>query len=112
MTRPMSTVSKSARKRRSRWEKRDERRTDFRTAVRPDADGHADLDFARPDRADLPVHDDAGADRERRTEVVFRPRQFRHHGDPVLHPCGYLPDPRRGPPPHDRVYDLDGRPFA
>ena len=112
MTRRMSKASKSpARKRRSRWEKRDERCSYFRTAVCPDADGHADLDFARPHRADLPVHDDAGADRERRPETVFRPRQFRHHGDPVLHPCRHLPDPRRRRAADDRVHHLAGRPF-
>ena len=87
-------------------EKRDERGPDFRTAVRPDADGHADLDFARPHRADLPVHDDGSADRERRPEAVFRPRQFRHHGDSVLHPCRHVPDPRRRRATHDRVHHL------
>ena len=112
-TRPMSTASKyQSRKRRSRSEKRDERRPDLRSAVRPDADGHADLDFARPDRLDLPVHDDRSADRERRPEAVFRPRQFRHHGDPVFHPRRHLPDPRRRGAAHDRVHDLGGRPFA
>ncbi len=112
MTRPMSTASRSLPKRRSRWEKRDERCPDFRTAVRPDADGHADLDFARPHRADLPVHDDGSADRKRRPETVFRPRQFRHHGDPVLHPRRHFPDPRRRRSPHDRLYHLAGRPSA
>ena len=112
MTRRMSKASKSVRRRRSRWEKRDERRSHFRTAVRPDADGHADLDFARPDRADLPVHDDRGADRKRRAETVFRPRQFRNHGDSVFHPRRHLPDPRRRRAPHDRLHHLAGRPFA
>src|ERR1700676_5529942 len=112
MTPPMSTASKSAPRRRSRWGKRNERRPYFRIVVCPDADGHADLDFARPHRADLPVHDDAGADRERRTETVFRSRQFRHHGDSVLHPGRHLPDPRRGGAPDDCVHHLGGRAFA
>src|ERR1700710_1688164 len=97
MTPPMTIVSKPATPRRSRLEKRDERRHYFRTAVRADADGHADFDFARPHRADLPVHDDPGADRKRRTEIVLRPRQFRYHGDSIFHPGRYFPDPwRRG----------------
>ena len=37
----------------------DEQRHHLRAADRADADRHADLDRARPHRADLPVHDDA-----------------------------------------------------
>src|SRR6185437_6410251 len=92
--------------------RRDERGPDLRTSVCPDADGHADLDLARPDRAHLPVHDDGSADRERRPEAVFGPRQFRHHGDPVLHPGGHVPDARRRRAADDRVYDLTRRPSA
>src|SRR6202034_2508835 len=112
MMRPMSTASRSVRPRRSRSEKRDERRADFRAAVCPDADRHADLDFARPYRLDLPVHDDRGANRDRRSEVVLRPRQFRHHGYTVFHSCRHLPDPRRRRAPHDCLHHFGGRPFA
>src|ERR1700712_2350697 len=113
MTPRMSKASRlPARKRQSRWEKRDERYSHFRPAVCPDADGHADFDFARPHGSDLPVYDDAGADRKRRPETVFGPRQFRHHGDSVFHPCRHLPDPGRRRASHDRVYDLAGRPFS
>src|SRR4051794_33619344 len=104
--RRMSKAWKSARKRRSLWEKRDERCSYLRSAVRAHADGNADLDFARPYRADLPVHDDGSANRKRRTETVFRPRQFRNHGDSVFHSRGDVPDPRRGGATDDRVYDV------
>src|SRR6202021_3516678 len=106
MTRPMSMASRSVPKRRSRWERRNERRSYFWTAVRPDADGHADLDFARAHRADLPVHDDGSADRKRRPEIVFRPRQFRHHGDSVFHPRRHLPDPWWRGAPYVPLYTL------
>src|SRR5450631_4197025 len=112
MMRRMSTASKSARRRRWRWEKRDERCSYFWTAVRPDADGDADLDFARPDGSDLPVHDDGSADRERRTEIVFWSRQFRNHGDSVFHSRRHLSDSWWRCAPHDCLYHFAGRPFA
>ena len=40
------------------------------------------------------------------------PRQFRHHGDPVLHPGRHLPDPRRRGAADDRFHDLAGRSSA
>src|SRR3569832_2927287 len=91
----MSMASKSAKTRRSRAEKRDECGADFWTAVCPDADGHADLDLARTERAHLPVHHDGSADRERRPEAVLGSKQFRDHGDPVLYPGRHFSHPRR-----------------
>ena len=81
-------------------------------AVRPDADRHADLDLARPHRADLPVHDDRRADRVGGAEAVHRHREVRDHGDPVLHPRRQLPDPRRRRAADDRLRLVDGRPLA
>ena len=47
----------------------------LRPADRADADRHADLDRARPDRADLPVPDDRRADRSGRAQAVHRHRE-------------------------------------
>ena len=75
----------------------------LRAADRADADRHADLDLARPHRAHLPVHDDAGADRVGGAEAVHRHREVRDHGDPVLHPRRQLPHPRRRGAADDRT---------
>ena len=48
------------------------RRHRVRAAARADADRHAGLDRARPDRADLHVHADRRADRIGRAEAVHR----------------------------------------
>ena len=66
-----------------------------RCSCAPDAHRDADLDRARPHRAHLPLHDDAGADRIGGAEALHRHREVRDHGDPVLHPRRQLPHPRR-----------------
>src|SRR5512132_337214 len=84
----------------------------FRAAAGADADRHADLHLARPDGADLPVHDDPGADRVGGAEAVHRHREIRDHGDPVLYPGGQFPDPWRRRPAHDQLRHVHGRPLA
>src|ERR1700716_898443 len=84
----------------------------LRSVVRPDADGHAGFDFARPDRTGLPVHDDHGTDRIGRAETVYRYREVRNHGDPVLYPGRQLSDARRRGPAHDQLRHVDGRSLA
>ena len=42
-------------------------------------------------------------------EAFHRHRQFRDHGDPVLHPRRQLPDPWRRRQTHDQFCDLHGR---
>src|SRR5258708_23196780 len=59
-------------------------------ADRVDADGHADLDRARHDGSDLHLHHDQRPDRVGGAEAVHRHRQFRDHGDPVLHSRRYF----------------------
>src|SRR5437868_4946426 len=81
----------------------DDRFDHLRAARRPDADGHADLDRARPDRADIPVLLHVGADRIRGAEAIHRHREVRDHGDPVLHPRWKLSHPWRRRETHDRV---------
>src|SRR5260221_1036880 len=86
----------------------DECASNIRATVRPDADGHADLDFAWPHCVDLPLHDDAGADRERWPQTIQWPRQFRDHGNPVLHSRWYVPYARWGRQAYDQFYNLAG----
>src|SRR6267378_3799874 len=54
---------------------------------------------------ELPHHDHA-ANRIGGAEAVYRDRQFRDHGDPVLHPGRQFPDPWRRRAPHDQFCDL------
>jgi hypothetical protein len=75
----------------------------------PDADRHADLDLARPDRSQLPVHVYAGAARIGCPEAVHRHREVRDHGHSVLHSCRQLPDAWRGGATNDQVRDQYGR---
>src|SRR5665647_1974642 len=89
---------------------RDEQRVDLRPADRADAHRHADLDRARPHRAQLSLRDDRGADRSGGAQAVHRDRELRDHGDPVLHPGRQLPDAWWRRPPHDPLCHHDGRP--
>src|SRR5574343_1908745 len=73
-----------------------ERPGDFRPAGRPHAARHADFHFARPDRSDLPLYDDAGPARIGGAEAVYRYREVRDHGHSLLHPGRQLPDSWRG----------------
>jgi hypothetical protein len=79
----------------------------FASAHCPDADRHADLDFARPDGADLPVHADRSADGFGGAEAVHRHREVRDHGDSVLHSGRQFPDSRRRGAAHDRLRHRD-----
>ena len=84
----------------------------LRAARRADADGHADLDCARPDRADVPVLHDHGADRIGGAETVHRHREVRDHGDPVLYSGRQFPHPWRRRAANDRVRANDDRPLG
>src|SRR4051812_15672570 len=110
MTMPMSKASTPTRK--TSRERKYECADYFCIAAGADADRHADFDFARPDGADLPVHDDAGADRVGGAEAIHRHREVRDHGDPVLHFGRQLPDPWRRGAAHDQFRVVHGGPLA
>src|SRR5882762_6744629 len=109
MTTPMSRGSTWKRPAPAPRRSRDEQCVYLRASDRIDADGHADLDRARHDGFDLHLHDDECSDRIGGAETVYRDRQFRDHGDPVLHSCRKFSHPRRRRAPHDQFCDLDGR---
>src|SRR3954449_9600885 len=95
MITPMSRASKSKSRVSAPRRSPDEQPDHLLAADRADADGHADLDRARHDGSDLHLHHDQRADRVGRAEAVHRHRQFRDHGDPVLHSGRQFPDPWR-----------------
>src|SRR6516164_10553930 len=99
-----------------RWtrmsEARDERAADIRAAFCPHADGHADLHLARAHRAYVLVHDDTGAHRERRPEIVQWSRQFRNHGNTVFYSSGVVPHAWWRRATHDQLYDVACRALA
>ena len=76
------------------------------------ATGHADLDRARPDRADLHLRLHQRAAAVGRAQALHRSRELRDHGDPVLHPRRQLPDPRRRGEADDQLRQLAGRPLV
>ena len=88
---------------------RDEQRDYLRAADRVDADRYADFDRARHDGSDLHLHHDKRSDGIGGAEAVYRDRQFRDHGDPVLYPRRKFSDPWRGRAPHDQFRHLHGR---
>src|SRR3954462_2470397 len=109
MTTPMSRESMSTRLGSVLPRSRDEQRDYLRAADRVDADGYADFDRARHDGSYVHLHDDECSDGIGGAEAVYRDRQFRDHGDPVLYPRRKFSDPRWGRAPHDQFRDLHGR---
>src|SRR5215468_8302533 len=90
----------------------DEQRHHLRPSDRDDAYRHADLDRAWPDRAELPLRDDTGADRGGGPQALHWNRELRDHGDPVLHFGRKLPDAWRCRPTDDPVCHVNGWPLV